>query len=177
MSGDDDRETLRFFKFSGDEDEWVEWKEKTLSLARKEGYSAALEYDLSTSLVSLERKANDEAFDLLLISCKKTPFGIVKRKKGNAYEAWKSLVHSFSVGPQEPTIPKLENTTPRTFRRLEPEPPRDVGLDTRDVSEEALVGWDDFAHERFFFITRQPWYWTDKPSPHRILPSSGIKNI
>ena len=93
----DDRDTLRYFKFDGDDDEWPEWKKKTLALARKKGYADALTTNLAGSSSSAEVQRNSEAYDLLLISCKKTPFGIVDRKNGNAYEAWNALIKKYEA--------------------------------------------------------------------------------
>ena len=71
----DDRETIKFFRFDGDKEEWPEWKMKTRALARKKKFLKAFDIDYSSSSNNTEVEQNDEAYDLLIMSCKKTPFG------------------------------------------------------------------------------------------------------
>lgn len=98
MSNDgDDRETIRFFKFSGEDEDWNEWKKKTLALAEKKGYESAFENDYTGSTVPEEVKQNAEAYNLLMMSCKSTAFGLVEREKGNAKTAWDCLVKLYEV--------------------------------------------------------------------------------
>ena len=96
MSGDkEDREMIRFFHFSGEDDDWNEWKKKALAFAETKGYIDAFFNDYSQSSVTEERVQNVESYNLLMMCCKDIAFGIVEREKRNAKVAWSSLVKVY----------------------------------------------------------------------------------
>jgi hypothetical protein len=85
---DKDGETTRIFKFDGDETKWLQWSMKTMMLAKARGFHLTYTTKMSpcsdtiyTMSATAEQKkiykANDKAFQLLVLSCVYSAFGFI----------------------------------------------------------------------------------------------------
>ena len=109
MAIDEERsETVRLYKFDGDEKKWHEWSNKAISLAHAKGYSSVYakdtkpcsddEYETTedTKVKTIYEK-NDQAYQFLMQSCSGIAFGLVNMAKtksliyGDAFKAWENL--------------------------------------------------------------------------------------
>ena len=68
VTSSDDRETIKYFRFDGNRDDWPEWKMKTCALARKKKFLQAFNNDYSRPSEKNKVEKNDEAYNLLIIS-------------------------------------------------------------------------------------------------------------
>ncbi len=105
---------VRLIKFDGNDANWHKWSVKTTALAKTNGFRNA--YYKDTKPCSDEHyksdkvtkgkkaiyKANDKAYQLLIMSCSGIAFGLVnqaktdKHRDGNAFRAWTNLTSRYA---------------------------------------------------------------------------------
>ena len=106
MSEDKDH-SIKCVKFYGNHDDWLEWRDQTMALSRRRGIAymftqenqipTELEFSAGGFTPEAEKlyKDNGEAFDLLMLSCRKITNGLVRQGKGNAFAAFQTLRKKF----------------------------------------------------------------------------------
>ena len=105
MSDDLEVKSIRILEYSGDEKEWEEWSTKTEAIFSVRGWDAAIDDtsdlpDATTSLTTEQKariKANNAAYNYLLLSCKGDAFKLVRNKEKHAGKAWKNLKDTYDV--------------------------------------------------------------------------------
>ena len=107
-TGDDDSKFVTSVKYyvlndSNARDFYDEWKFKTMAIIRKKGWSAPFsagaiiptDEEVAKAEATAEQKelwkANQEAYDQLLMGCSGIPLGLVRRAHGSASQALKNL--------------------------------------------------------------------------------------
>ena len=94
--------SVRYVKFTGKGTDFLEWKVKTLSLARRKGFSEYLVEDNSSERTEDSYiKGNADAWDQLVLSLTGSTFVLIMEADGNTHFAWKILLNKFEVSEQK----------------------------------------------------------------------------
>ena len=103
MSSDTENSgSVRYVKFTGKGTDFLEWKVKTLSLARRKGFSEYLVEDKSSERTEDSYiKGNADAWDQLVLSLTGSTFVLIMEADGNAHFARKILLNKFEVSEQK----------------------------------------------------------------------------
>ena len=88
---------FRYIKFDGNTQDFLRWKVKTLSFARRNKFDKYLKADMTKSKKKEDVRGNNYAWDQLLFSLHGTPFFMILECEGNAYQAWKMLQEKYEV--------------------------------------------------------------------------------
>ena len=103
--GEKNNGTVRYVRFSGKGSDFNEWKVKTMSLARRKGFSTYLKEDglLSDDKKILEgyENGNADAWDQLVLSLTGSPFNLIQEANEVAHLAWKILLNKYEVSDEK----------------------------------------------------------------------------
>jgi len=93
--------SVRYVKFTGKGTDFLEWKVKTLSLARRKGFSEYLIQETSDHTADLYIRGNNDAWDQLVLSLTGPTFTLIMEADSDAHIAWKILLNEFEVSEQK----------------------------------------------------------------------------
>ena len=99
-NGDKRDGSMRYVRFTGKGSDFMEWKVKTLSLARKKGFKDYLIKDMDRK-VDKYADGNAHAWDQLVLSLTGAPFNLILEAKEDAHKAWKILLNKYEVSNEK----------------------------------------------------------------------------
>ena len=95
--GDSQSTSVRYVSFNGKGGSFVEWKIKTLSLARKKKFDVYLTRKWESTDSGYDAEKYNDAWDQLVISLSGTPFSHIMDCQGDPYKAWMKLVEKYEA--------------------------------------------------------------------------------
>ncbi len=102
MTGSDSRDTTKIVSFNGDDAMRREWSVKAKAVGAKKGWLKMLEKEQTIDRTKSDAdtlkliQLNDDANHFLTMSCTDKAFPYVENGKGNAYQAWSSLLMRYN---------------------------------------------------------------------------------
>ena len=89
--------SIRYVTFNGKGGSFVEWKIKTLSLARKKRFDKYLTKEWKSTDEGYDEEKYYDAWDQLVISLSGTPFSHIMDCEGDPHKAWMKLVEKYEA--------------------------------------------------------------------------------
>ena len=89
--------SVRYVSFSGKGSSFVEWKIKTLSLARKKKFDVYFTKEWKSTDVGYDAEKYNDAWNQLVISLTGTPFTHIMDCEGDPFKAWTKLVEKYEA--------------------------------------------------------------------------------
>ena len=89
--------SVRYVSFSGKGSSFLEWKIKTLSLARKKKFDMYFTKEWKSTDVGFDTEKYNDVWDQLVISLTGTPFTHIMDCMGDPYKAWTKLVEKYEA--------------------------------------------------------------------------------
>ena len=99
-NGDRRDGAIRYVWFTGKGSDFMEWKVKTLSLARRKGFKEYLTTNVDWK-VDKYADGNADAWDQLVLSLTGAPFNLIMEAKEDAHKAWKIPLNKYEVSNEK----------------------------------------------------------------------------
>ena len=93
--------SVRYVKFTGKGMDFLERKVKTLSLAKRKGFSEYLEQKFSDHTEDSYNKRNADTWDHLVLSLTGSTITLIMEADGDACVEWNILLNKFDVSEQK----------------------------------------------------------------------------